>query len=289
MASTNKAPAPFPSHTSDEVAALAMQQLKAELINLTPDSSYEYMHRAQDEIVQVEKENADSERVDALRKKFTKKNHHIKQAKSPSPLIEREESLKYQQPQHATITCISSTWKVIIEELRHVGCYNITLTTSTDVSCTPALSFTPYENASSTKTIRTVMNIRGGDENEEVILTVDFPNRQIVKSEVTMTNSNAHDFIGIRVPFRDFFDDTEPITRGYTVTNKSDMKKLSCRACGACLTETKSWKVLPLPAGYWEEITEYLMCFDEVSAVHDLGTSSFSKPIYLQYVLYSVF
>ena len=60
------------------------------------------------------------------------------------------------------------------------------------------------------------------------------------------------------------------MSHGNSATNASDLSRLRCRNCRSSIGNPSSdfRTVLPLPSGYWDEISDYLVCYEGQTAVN---------------------
>jgi len=166
---------------------------------------------------------------------------------------------------------VKSSFLVFVEEYKNLECYNFTLIPKKEGSAVhrQVLPRSSEEVEASIRrdegTDRVRIKLRSantsGDEHR-MVLYLSLP-RSIDLDDINISYAPEGDnFLSIKVMTeKESWISTDTLK----VSDPYALNELACRKCGHfLLSDDKSiQKVLPLPEGNWEEIAEYLMCYDE--------------------------
>jgi hypothetical protein len=157
-------------------------------------------------------------------------------------------------------------WNATIEDMVHLTSYQITLKPMTMSLIThnlPDVSITFQPHLRS---------------NQSTLCSVGEIMSWILPVQVQeYTYSKLSDCISIRlkcttaaVAADDFMTSVPPVT--------SRIHQLQCKSCRAPLLSHSIERIVPLPSGYWDEISDYLICYPGQPAVH-FGSTTNTVPV----------
>ena len=202
---------------------------------------------------------------DWKRSRGTKKKSRIR--RRATNVVEKTKVFNTEQLPEANETLLihshEKEWIYVVEEMPNICSYQVTLWPKIDSAPLPdpnslQLSMQHCQQGN------TVVALRKGDE---YIFSAKFPGRLEAMPEVTSVVKRQSDCLTLRLQSRHVFDD---FSRGDCSTSLEAISSISCRYCDqAILTETHGiQKVMPLPKGHWDEVTDYLICYNGVSILY---------------------
>ena len=156
-------------------------------------------------------------------------------------------------------------WNATIEDMVHLLSYQITLKPMTMSLITHnlpdmSITFQPHHGS-----------------NQSTLCSVGEIMSWILPMQVQeYTFSKQSDCISIRlkctaaVAADDFMTSVPPVT--------SRIHQLQCKSCRAPLLSHSIERIVPLPSGYWDEISDYLICYPGQPAVH-FGSTTNTVPV----------
>ena len=192
---------------------------------------------------------------------------------------------------------VGEDWQCLVERLPHVSCYSITLTlrarernlqrrlNAKQNEITPLadrlrMKIAQAKNSKS-KTSVTVFEVgcANGTNEQEKIVALTLPGAILPDAPgVRLSVDDTDGSISIRLPYGDAqrsnwacVDDGDEIVAAAAspLSDPGDLTVISCGSCGHNLLANDAVisKVLPLPIGCWDEISDYLTCYEGVSFV----------------------
>lgn len=198
--------------------------------------------------------------------------------------------------------CVTGGYQCLVERLPHVSCYSVTMTlrdktTKCDsLSDRLRLSIGPDAKDAHSRVLlmldpdasNTIMN----GKNEEVLLSMSLPGHFLPNAPgMRLSVDDNDDSISMRLPYSsdlaghnqeqkelntkasvderwaNLDDGEEIVAANFSVSDAKDLANLSCRSCSHRLfaADTKIDGVFPLPVGCWDEVADYLTCYEGVS------------------------
>ena len=257
-------------NVSERVTAAAMSELRDELSSMSMNSAGELMHRAQDEIVRIEDVNRQLEKSKILKERMKTR---IETCVDGNANASQEEK-KYN---FATILfLLEKEWNVLVEELRHIGTFCVTLSFVDGPQWDGAEMDIEYEVMHESGRRRCYAMSIIYKCTRRRVLTIEMPRNIDFSSSSISWDKNG--YIIARLPYTDKFDQADILTSNGPIegTLMEDVKNLQCRNCckrliasvkndEKCSTNFFRNRTILLPAGYWESISDYITCYDEVS------------------------
>ena len=198
--------------------------------------------------------------------------------------------------------CVAGNYQCLVERLPHVSCYSITMTLRDktakydSLSDRLRLSIGPDAKSKSSRVLLILesdansINMNG--KNERILLSVSLPG-QILPNTFGMRLSvdDNDDSISMRLPYlsdlaglneeqkelntkasiderwANLNDGEEVAAATFSASDVKDLANLSCRSCGHRLLarDANMDGVFPLPVGCWDEVADYLTCYEGVS------------------------
>lgn len=293
-------------------AEAAMAELLTRIMSMDPREAHRQMCLAQDEVARLQRQarqeppgdGAESGRaVEAESGEGEARSRHAREvadpspddggmrtpnaARSPSPTSTRKQR---SVDRHVTA---GGTWlaspgeKLCAEFLPNVGRLQLTLTGLAGTSPKEEGSANPHEGLEldvSNGRLRLASSVR---EDRRALLEVELPKTlsELVVADGARVSSVDSDSISIRMQLplgRDGADLAEDLVGGRAAmsnhgpaTSAPDLSRLRCRNCRSSIANPSSEfrTVLPLPSGYWDDISDYLVCYEGQTAV-DFDSSS---------------
>jgi HECT-like Ubiquitin-conjugating enzyme (E2)-binding/MYND finger len=196
----------------------------------------------------------------------------------------RERSTERIRPKRPLAITIDPAWNATIEEMLHLFSYQITLK---PLSIAMAESSSPSSDSSSfTNDIPDVsitFEPSQGDGKKSSILRVGKIMSWDLPVQVQEYNySKLTDCISIRLKLctaaaangnddlDNFLVSVAPVT--------PRIQQMHCKSCHGPLLSHPVERVVPLPSGYWDEISDYLICYPGQPTVH-FGSTTNTVPI----------
>lgn len=242
------------------------------------EEAYTRMRRAQEEVDRLNSE------LKVMRESRSKTN------KSYTSLHTRNDRIR-QHPNNYKLSDISSMvlvqklhnqWKLVVEDLTNIHCYSFCLSPfSQEITDIPKeqdvyLSIVPSSVSSS----RTQVTLHLVHTNDNKLYTSDSAIHPNVLVSIDIAGEMAIDSNNIRVAhtadcitLRLMYDKEQQSHLEYQQTMPKTtplhlLKEiLACKSCHSKLfTDSipEVERILPLPTGYWDEISDYLMCYEGV-------------------------
>lgn len=183
---------------------------------------------------------------------------------------------------------VHDNWKCLVEDLTNISCYSIILSPLSEeaIKCnmpevkTLRLSLVPSSSSFSssyTQVTLLLVNISSqyhgtNDDNDTtILLSIDLAGKITDSNSVQLTSHI--DCIHLRLMYEKQQLEHPEYQQALTKTTPANLlnELLKCKCCHSKLLveatddTTRIEKVLPLPSGYWDEIADYLMCYEGVS------------------------
>jgi hypothetical protein len=182
----------------------------------------------------------------------------------------------------ALVQAVHNRWKLLVEDLTNINCYSIFLspfsqqTTDIPKENTLCLSIIPSSSSSSC----TQVTLRHVDDNDDLhssdtavdptllLLSINLPGAAMDSNGIRL--ATHVDCITLRLMYDKEhqrhleYQHTLPKTTSFHLLKDT----LACKSCQSKLlidSVHKVEKILPLPSGYWDEVADYLMCYEGVS------------------------
>jgi len=257
-------------NVSERVAAAAMLELRDELSSMSMNSAGDFMHRAQDEIVRIDDVNRQLEKSKILKERMKPRTE--KRVDGSTNVIREEKKHNF-----ATILfLLEKEWNVLVEELRHIGTFCVTLSFVDGPRWDGAEMDFEYEVIYDSGHRRCYAMSIIYKCTRRRVLTIKMPrNIDFSSSSISW---DKHGYIIARFPYTNKFDQAEILTSNGPMEGAlmEDVKNLQCRNCckrlimsvknnDKCSTKFFRNRTILLPAEYWESISDYITCYDEVS------------------------
>lgn len=182
------------------------------------------------------------------------------------PELSKKPPLLKQNEAEAGFAGCNGKWTYSVEEMSNISCFCVTMrpnqnarSDSEDVVYPDALEvlMQPTSNGNTTVTLIE----KGAKDN--VLLSVRFPAQLVhdeAKSGVVQIEQES-----ICVRLQSASEITCSINSSHATMTVNDANLLRCRFCDqTLLDEEPISKVCLLPCGYWDEITDYLICYNGV-------------------------
>ena len=152
-------------------------------------------------------------------------------------------------------------FRYVVEETPNISCYQVMLSVPSSTSVSVSVESLSHISSS-------LVNVssNGGIS----LFTICFP-VSLVQQALTQIQS-----LGDCWYFRLQSSSTLPpseMTDPPNTTTPKVMDSMSCRSCRRNLFQTTIQRILPLPSGYWDEIADYLICYEGQASV-DFSLSS---------------
>lgn len=244
--------------------ASVTMELHHEVSKTSFKKAEEHLYRAKDKIAGIEEAEKHTCRINALKKMYPQSKKVTMESNDASP-YDRDSyhSLSKDDSCYASIHYVADHWRAQLEELRHIRCFHIVLIPSTKSIQTKHIELIQDEG-------KKRISVSSEENNRSVILFTAFIPRQIMFDEVRIKITDSSCF-SLTIPYSDNYEDTESYTE-VTLSSPEAVASLKCRNCKSSFfpfaDDTNTHvihKVLPLPTGYWGEISDYIMCNNEVS------------------------
>lgn len=216
--------------------------------------------------------------------------------------VSASKQLKQKVP--SVFDCVDKKYQCLVERLPHVSCYSITLTRrgkttiSGSLSDRLRLSIATDVKGKSTKVLLSlapvVDNVRKSDT-QETLLSASLPGQILPKAPgVRLSVDDSDGSISMRLPYSpdlavsnedqnelntkasvderwaNLDDGGDLVAVTFTVSDAKDLANISCRSCGHRLLarDANIDGVFPLPVGCWDEVADYLTCYEGVRTVN---------------------
>jgi hypothetical protein len=255
----------------------AWSELQKSLIQMSPQEAHQQFQMAQDEIKRLEEEH----RAQVVNENELKKSnrHHA------TNLVEEQKVIDIKQFPEATETVLNHwherEWIYVVEEMPNICSYQVTLW--------PKIDGAPLPDPNNLQLFmhhckqgNTIISLREGDD---YLFSATFRGRLEAMPNVTNVVKRQSDCLTLRLKSRDVLDDFSH--RSDYSTSLEAINSLSCRYCDQeILSENHGIQnVMPLPKGHWDEVTDYLICYNGVSAFLLLFSLTFISQILIWFLL----
>jgi hypothetical protein len=254
--------------------------------SISLDEAHSRMRRAQDEVNRLKSELKVMR--ESRRSKIMKSRLPVRTRNDITSDNQNNDCVKdnnYKQTKIFTPTLVQKVhnrWKLLVEDLTNINCYSIFLspfsqqTTDIPKENTLCLSVIP----SSLSYSCTQVTLRHGDDNDDLHSSFTSVNPKILLLSINLPGETM-DSNGIRlathvdcITLRLMYDKEHQRHLDYqhTLPKTTSLHllkdTLACKSCQSKLlidSVSKVEKILPLPSGYWDEVADYLMCYEGVS------------------------
>ena len=174
---------------------------------------------------------------------------------------------------------VDPAWSATVEEMLHLSSYQITLK---PLPIEMSESSPSSDASPSLLTQHDIHDVRitfepqgGGGDKKSTLLTVGeiMTWKLPVQVQEYSYSKLTDDCISIRLKCTevdDFLIATPPVT--------PRIQQMHCKSCQCPLLSNPIERVVPLPSGYWDEISDYLICYPGQPAVH-FGSTTNTVPI----------
>lgn len=246
---------------------------------MSPQEAHRNFQMAQDEIKrlqQEEKERRQQEekkrqqptKVPTTEKKVEDTVTAIKDMKKQSIRtafsLSRNDESDAECKTQATSSCNHErNWIYSVDEMPNISSYQVTLwpKTKTEILLSPRDLELSMKCSSQGNTVVTLRL------QDALLFSAQFPGR-LVSSPELLANAvqRQRDCLTVRLQSRDTFHDD--VCTSHNPTSLAAVHSICCRYCDHALLATTQQieKVLPLPKGHWDEVTDYLICYNGVSS-----------------------
>lgn len=250
----------------------AWSELQQMLLQMTPQEAHQDFQKARDEIERLQREEKGrlQDPVAQARDEPTEASPPRKGVFEKGEPNSRENDVKknelpFSLPLDGNVLGTNAAprperdWIYVVEEMPNISSYQVTLWPKTVTDTLPD-SNSLDSSMQHTSQGNTLVSLHSEDA---ILFSAQFPGR-LVEQESTNLVRRQSDCLSLRLQSRDIIDS---VLVGNNGTSLEALQSLSCRYCDQhLLKDTKSIeKVLPLPKGYWDEITDYLICYNGVS------------------------
>ena len=198
--------------------------------------------------------------------------------------------------------CVAENYQCLIERLPHVSCYSVTLTCRAKMGICDSLSdrlrlsIGPDVKDKSTRVLLSLDDDAdsNGNGDQQVLLSASLPGQIMpITPNVRLEVDDSDGSITMRLPYSSDLavhvphvdqeelnskvstderwanvDDGEDfVAATFSVSETKELVNLSCRSCGHRLLakDANLNGVFPLPIGCWDEVADYLTCYEGVS------------------------
>ena len=198
--------------------------------------------------------------------------------------------------------CVAGNYQCLVERLPHVSCYSVTMILrdkTTKYDSLPErlrLSIGPDTKDTHSRVLLILESDANGTnmngKNEEILLSMSLPGQILPNAPgMRLSVDDNDDSISMRLPYSSDLagdnqeqkelntkastderwatldDGEEVVAANFSVSDANDLANLSCRSCSHRLfaADTKIDGVFPLPVGCWDEVADYLTCYEGVS------------------------
>ena len=227
----------------------ALQEMQAHVINMPIEEAHQRFDMITAEIEKIQKQE-ESGKDDPLWLHPLKDHAAPKSQVTPSKPqseIKLPSNLAVKEKKLFPITN-SRGFRYVVEETPNISCYQVIL----NFTCTnpPAVDVSITQHSETS--LVTVSSCDG------TIVMLSFPVKLI--QHETPVNS-LDDCVYFRLQTE---TPMSPLFEQYISTSQEVANSLCCRACEQSLFNNTATvkRILPLPAGYWDEITDYLICYN---------------------------
>jgi hypothetical protein len=258
---------------SEKKAEDALKELKSFALGVPLDKAQEHYYKARDEVErQIDEPDTKSEdtkapvEIEAVSQKVDKKAEAIVQVRSP----QKESVVAIKKPEQALLDlnskreednadCVS----FVVEDMRHILRYQITLKVKPESKIGIASDGLDV-SMKQTSPNHTLVTLKS--RSSPFVFRTELPRR--LESRPSPLQMEEDGTIHLRLEYQG--DPCDPDVDFLEKPPTADeVNRLQCRFCDQPLLASKAIeRVLPLPSGYWEEIADYLICYNGVSTQH---------------------
>ena len=154
-------------------------------------------------------------------------------------------------------------WIYVVEGMRNISSYQVTLWPKKQGETLPNPDELNVSMQYASKG-NTMVILR---KHDVIVFSAQFPGRLLAAPGSRNVVQRHSECLSLRLQSHDSFDDA--LSDSSSITSLAAVRSICCQYCDqALLDETGKkgiQKVLPLPKGYWDEVTDYLICYNGVS------------------------
>jgi len=254
----------------------AWGELQQTLMQLSPQEAHQQLQKAQDEIKRLEQE--ETHRIQAMKEESSRRAMNVAEEKKARDAIPKNEKKDSAFSFPLTSTCTETKipgehapqrdWLYVVEEMPNISSYHVTLWAKAKGDALPDPNDVVVSMQQTMKG-NTLVTIHLQDT---ILFSAQFPGRLVEAPESTNAVRRQSDCMSLRLQSRDTFD--AGIDDNST-TSISAVCSICCRYCDqAIVAESQGIrKALPLPKGHWDEVTDYLICYNGVSGLNNVAES----------------
>jgi hypothetical protein len=246
----------------------AWQELQQELIQLSPEEAHQRYQIVQEEITRLDQEPQPAKGTEKPRRRESgiENNEFLvdessaakKEEDNIAPVSDTITEKITLMPEQENFT--RRDWIYVVEEMPNISSYQVTLWPKLPAETVPrsdelALSVQVDSHGNTNLSL----SLHG-----KVMFLAQFPGRLMATPEPRDLVQGQSDCLSLRFQCQDSIGEDR---HDNSATSLTTIRSISCRYCEqSLLTETCNIKkVLPLPSGNWDEVTDYLICYNGVS------------------------
>ena len=239
----------------------AWQEMQAHIINMPIEDAHQRFDMITDEIEKMKKK-VKSANPDPVWSQQPLQDHATPQTKvTPSkPLLETNLlSIPVAKEKKLFPITDSRVFRYVVEETPNISCYQVIL----HFTCTNPPAVDVFITQRSKTSFVTFSSC------DETIVILSFPVKLIQQeTPVHFLDDSLYFRLQTEVPISPPFEQL-------ISTSEEEANSMCCRACRQSLFHNTATvkRILPLPAGYWDEITDYLICYNGQPSI-DFSLSS---------------
>ena len=275
----------------------ASSELNKLVLNTSLDEALEKYHRAQDDIENLhsnlKKRGGASSTIEAIPP--PQPSHKGQGKKNGDVLYPCDEPLTKKISEHEKITDESNEWNYTVEKLIYVASFNVILARSLDGNVVVS-SFPKKEDVDISisdigcrkrRLLRVIVkSAHNGSGHERLVASIVFPESiESTKVEILATLCIQENIITIRLKYQQdgallhAENEVSMLSlKSVAPTNVEALNNVKCRFCKQLLLHStmpkrdneETWnkkilkKSLPLPVGFWDDIVDYITCYEGV-------------------------
>ena len=256
----------------EKKVAAALKELKSLAVGVSLDKAQEHYYKARDEVErQIDEPETKSEdtkatvEIEAVSQKVDEAEAVVQVR-----LTQNESVVPIKKPQQALLDLTSKGEEqnadcvsFVVEDMRHILRYQITLKEKPESKlgiASDGLDVSMKQTSSN----RTLVTLKS--RSSPFVFRMELPRR--LESQPSSLQMEEDGTIHLRMEYQG--DPCDPDVEFWEKPPTADqVNRLQCRFCDQPLLASKAIeRVLPLPSGYWEEIADYLICYNGVSTQH---------------------
>jgi hypothetical protein len=245
----------------------AWQELQHELFQLSPEEAHQRYQMVQQESKRLDQEPQPVKGTERSRRNESGMEYNELRHERSSAKKEEDDTAPVSDTSTQTITLMPEPenftrrdWIYVVEEMPNISSYQVTLWPRKPAERVPhsdevALSVQVDSHGNTNVSLRLHVKLS---------FLAQFPGRVAATPEPTDLVQGQSDCLSVRLQCQDRIGED---CHDNLATSLATLCSISCRYCEqSLLTKTCNIKkVLQLPSGNWDEVTDYLICYNGVS------------------------